>query len=92
MQRIEIGDAIDAEQHRLAIVHKLPTPVLQRRVDDPREALRQVVAATRDQAHAVAIALQPQPVAVVLDLVKPVRLSGTVVALVGMQTSNMRRR
>jgi len=52
---------------------------------DPRIATGPVVTALRDQAHPVAGALQPQPVAVVLDLVKPVRVSGTVVARVGMQ-------
>jgi hypothetical protein len=35
-----------------------------------------VVAASGDQSHAVAVALQPNPVAVVLDLVEPVRAVG----------------
>jgi len=31
MQRAEVGDAVDPEQHRLAINHELPVPVLARR-------------------------------------------------------------
>jgi len=38
----------------------------------PRVAVAPVVAASGDQPHAVAIALQPQPVAVVFHFVEPV--------------------
>jgi hypothetical protein len=38
VQGVEIGDAIDPEQHRLAIDHELLISVLQRGLDDPREA------------------------------------------------------
>jgi len=31
MQRAEVGDAVDPEQHRLAVNHELPVPVLARR-------------------------------------------------------------
>jgi hypothetical protein len=43
------------------------------RPDNPRIALSPVVAVARDQPHAVAVALQPQPVAVVLPFMEPVR-------------------
>jgi hypothetical protein len=57
VQAIEIGDAVDAdEQHGLAIDHELPVPVLQRSLDDPRKATGPVVAAPRDQAHAITVA------------------------------------
>jgi len=71
VQGIEVGDAVDAEHHRLAVDHEPPDAVLQRRFHDPR--IGPVVAAARDQADAVAVALKPQAVSVVLDLVKPFR-------------------
>jgi hypothetical protein len=74
-ERIEIGDAVDAKHHRLTVDHELLDPVLQRRLDNPREALGPIVAAARDQPHAVAVALQPQTVAVILDFEEPFRLS-----------------
>ena len=35
VQRVEIGDAIDAEDHRLAVDNELLVSVLQRGLDDP---------------------------------------------------------
>jgi len=46
MQRVEIGDAIDAEYHGLAVDHKLTGAVFQGGLTDP--------AAAGDQPHAVA--------------------------------------
>src|SRR5262249_29661118 len=46
-------------------------PVLQRALDDPGEAAGPVVAVTRDQPHALALADNDQAVAVVFDLVEP---------------------
>ena len=40
MQPIEIGDAIDAEQNRLAIDHKGRLPIAQRGLNDQRIAFR----------------------------------------------------
>jgi hypothetical protein len=37
MQRVEIGDAVDAENDRLAINDELLCPVLRRGLDDPSE-------------------------------------------------------
>jgi hypothetical protein len=39
MQRIEVGDAVDAEHHGLAVDHELIVPVVQRRFDNPRIAV-----------------------------------------------------
>jgi hypothetical protein len=43
-------------------------PVPQRALDDPRQAAGPVVAVADEQAHAASIALNDEPVAVVLDL------------------------
>jgi hypothetical protein len=48
----------------------------QRGLHNPRIALGPVVAASGDQAHAVAVALQPKPIAVVLHFVEPVGAVG----------------
>jgi hypothetical protein len=69
MQRAKIGDAIDAEDHRFAVDNELLVSVLQRRLDDPRIALGPVVAAPRDQPHAIAVALDPQAATVIPALV-----------------------
>ena len=63
MQAIEIGNAVDPEQHRLAIDHELPVAVLARGLGNPWEAVGPVVAAAGDQAYAVAVALQVLPIA-----------------------------
>jgi len=57
MQRVEIGDAIEAKDDSLAIDDELLVAVLQSGFDDPGIALGPVVSAARDQPHAVAIAL-----------------------------------
>ena len=71
MQR-EIGDAIDAEHHRFAVDDEAALADLSRRLHDPRISVGPVLAALGDQADPVAVALQPEPVGVVLDLVEPV--------------------
>ena len=52
-------------------------------------SFRPVVSAARDQPHAVAVALDQQAVAVILDLVEPIRGAGTLMPRVGMQNSNV---
>ena len=69
MRRVEIGIAVDAADDSLAI--ELALPVLQRGFNDAREALGPVIAAAGDQPHAIAVALDAQPVAVELDFVEP---------------------
>ena len=56
--------------------------------DNGREAVGPVVAVEGEQPHALALALNDQPVAVVLDFVDPFRPVGTLVPRVGMQGSN----
>jgi hypothetical protein len=80
VQRVEVGDAVDAEDDRLAIDDELLVSVLQRGLDDPEIALGPVVSAPRDQPHAIAGALDPQAVAVILDLVEPLRAGWHVLA------------
>jgi hypothetical protein len=65
VQGVEVGDAAEAEHDCLAVDDELPMPVLQRRLDDPREAIGPVVRAARDQANAIPVALQAQALAVV---------------------------
>ena len=42
VQRVEVGDAVDAEHHRLAVDHE-PLESIQRRLDDPRITIGPVV-------------------------------------------------
>jgi hypothetical protein len=49
------------------------TPKFSRCLDDPRVAAGPVVAALRDEAYPVAVPFDAQTIAVVLDLVQPVR-------------------
>jgi hypothetical protein len=69
MQAIEVGSAIGAEQHGLAVDHELLRPVLQRGFHDPQESFCPVVTVACEQAHAVVL---PDPATVVFDLVNPV--------------------
>jgi hypothetical protein len=71
VQRVEIGNAIDAEDDGLAIDDELLVPVPQRALDNPREAPAPVMAVAGEQAHAIA-AGHDRAVAVVLDFVEPV--------------------
>jgi hypothetical protein len=38
VQRVEVGDAVDAEHHRLAVDHELLKSILQGRLDNPRDS------------------------------------------------------
>ena len=73
VQAVEIGPAVDAEQHGLAVDHERAVAVAQRGLDDQRKAIGPVVAVAGEQPHALAVALDDQAVAVVLDLVDPLR-------------------
>ena len=72
VQRVEIGNTVDAQHHGLTVDHELPMPVLQRGLDDPGIAAGPVMATARDQAHPVPIALQAQPVAVIFHFMEPI--------------------
>jgi hypothetical protein len=79
MQRVEVRNAVDTEDHGFAVDHKLTDAVFQGGLTDPREAARPVTAG--DQPHAVAVALQPDAVAVIFDFVKPPRTGGNLCTL-----------
>jgi hypothetical protein len=57
MQRVEIGDPIDAEDHGFAVDHKLTDAVIQGGLTDSGEAARPIIATPADQPHAPAVAL-----------------------------------
>jgi hypothetical protein len=76
MQSVEIGDAVDAEHHGLAINDELPLPVLQRSLDDPGIALSPIKTVPGKQARPIAVAMDDHAIAVELDLVKPARPAG----------------
>jgi hypothetical protein len=89
VQGIEIGNAVHAEHHRLAIYDETPLPVLQGGLNDPWIALAPVVTALRDQAHAIVVALHSEAVTIVFDLMQPVWVVRTWFPVVGMQNSNV---
>jgi hypothetical protein len=84
---MEVRIPINPQDDSLAIYDEMLLPVFQRAFNDPGIALAPVETAFRDQAHAITVALHPEAVAIILDLVEP--FSGTVVNLVGRQNSNM---
>lgn len=69
MQRVEIRDAVEAEDDGLAIDDELLLPVLQRGLYDPRIALGPVITVAGDQPHTIAIAPQADTIAVILNFV-----------------------
>ena len=71
MQGAEVRDAVEGEQHGLAVDDELLMPVLARDLDDPRIAVAPVGAAARDQADAIPLALEAKTIAVVLHFVQP---------------------
>ena len=73
MQAIEIGDAVDAEDHGLAINDEVPVPDLERALDDPGIAASPVMAIAGEEAHTIPLAGHDQAVAVVFDFVQPGR-------------------
>ena len=89
-ERIEIGNSVDPEHHGLAVEHEPFLADFEGRLDDPRITIGPVVAVPGDQAYAVAVALQPQPVAVIFDFVEPFRLSRDCRPTIGKQNSYVR--
>jgi hypothetical protein len=73
MQRVEVGDAVDADNDGLAIEHEPLLPDLARGLGDPGISLGLDVAAARDQRDAITVALDAEAKAVVLDFVEPLR-------------------
>ena len=76
MQPVEVGDAVDTEQHGLAVDHERCIPIAQRGLGDQRISAAPVVAVPGEQPHALAVALNDQPIAVMLDFVDPFRPVG----------------
>ena len=88
VQAVEVRSAVHAEQHSFTVQDEGIGPVTQRGFDDARVAAAPVVTVAGPQPHGLALPLNDQPVAVVLDFVKPIRPVGTLVPRVGMQGSN----
>src|SRR5437763_4634909 len=72
MQRVEIGDAVSAEHHGLAVDDELLLLILERGFDNPWISLGPVIAVAADQAHARAVALDAQAVTVICYFVQTV--------------------
>jgi hypothetical protein len=72
MQAVEIRSTVDAEQNSLAIDHQGRIAVAQRGLRYQRVSIGPVVAVAREQPNALAVALNDQAIAVVLDFVDPV--------------------
>ena len=71
VQGVEVGDAVDAGQDRLAIDDEfVGAGSSARAFDDPRETVGPVMAVAGPQAHASAVALNDQATAVVFDLLE----------------------
>jgi hypothetical protein len=73
VQRVEIGNAIDPEHHRLAVDHELLDPVFLGGLDDPQISSGPVAAATGDQPHPHPVALKTEAVAVIFHFMQPIR-------------------
>ena len=87
VEGVEIGDAVDAEDHGFAIEDEVLVADLAGGLRDPRVTRGPVVAASGDQADAVPIALQSEAVAIVFYLWSQSGPAGTVMALVARQNS-----
>ena len=86
MQGVKVGDTIDAQDHGLAVEHEPLLTDLTGRLNDPGIAVRPVVAASGDQVHAVAVALEAEAVTVIVYLMESQSWpDGTVMDLVGRQ-------
>lgn len=82
VQGIEVGDAIDAEDHSLAVDHELPIAVLARRLDAPRVAVSSVVAATVLAGQVYDIANVPRLYVPIYILVRtPLPIFGVALAI-----------
>jgi hypothetical protein len=56
----EIGGAVDTEHHGLTVDDNMLPPALQSGLGDPREALGPLIAAARNQADTITIALHAE--------------------------------
>ena len=70
MQRVEVGNAVDAEDHGLAVDHKLLVAVSESALDDPGIPAAAVITVVGQQANAIAVTSDDQAATVVLNFVK----------------------
>ena len=73
VEAIEVGDAVDAEQHGFAVQGEGVGPVAQRGLDNARVPVAPVIAVAGPQPYGLALPLNDQAVAIVFDLMKPLR-------------------
>jgi len=71
VQVVEVGDAVDAAQHRFAVQDEGVESLTQRGFCDAWVPAAPVVTVAGSQPHGLAVPLNDQAVAVVLNLVKP---------------------
>jgi hypothetical protein len=87
MERIEIGDAVDAKHHRLAVEHEALLADHPSSLDDPRVSASPVVTVAGEQAHEITDPLYAEPVAVVFTSWSHSAPAGTALPVVGRQNS-----
>ena len=88
VQSVEIRDAVNTEQHGLALDDERTIPVAQRIFRDQRKPIAPVVAIAGKQANALPVPLDDQSIAIMFDLVDPIVPGRNRGARVGMQGSN----
>jgi hypothetical protein len=76
VEPLEVGDAVNAKEHSLAIKDELLGSDAAGGLDDQRIAACPVVAVAGVKPDPVAVARDDQPIAVLFDLVDPVRVRG----------------
>jgi hypothetical protein len=76
MERIEVGDAIHAQDHRLAVEHEALLPDLAGGLDYPGIAAGPVIAVPGEQAHPIAVPLYAEAITVVLHFMEPIGAAG----------------
>src|SRR4029078_4242999 len=64
VQAVEVRYPVNAEKHRLAVDHKRAVSIPERGLNNQRIAIGPVVAVSREKAHALALALNNQTVAI----------------------------
>ncbi|WFU14382.1 hypothetical protein [Bradyrhizobium sp. CB3481] len=71
MEAVEIGSPINTDQHSFAIDNEGADPVAQRGLNDQQKSITPIVAVAREQPHSLALALDDQAIAIMLDFVDP---------------------
>jgi hypothetical protein len=74
-ERVEVRHAVVAAEHRLSVDDEHPRLEPPGLVDDARETVRPLIAASREQPDAIAVARDDQSEAIVLEFVQPFRAS-----------------